>query len=192
MGGSHVVVHPVDVRLPSPRRVEQRRHRPLDVAVLDVGNDADDLDIERVAPEAHELPHGALTQVELLHEGLVHHGDLGRPPSVRRGELPAGPQLDTQRREVAGAHLVPPRVPVHIKPGWEPLHVDVGAPGGPGQKGDPRAGDARDAGDRSYLVLHAVVQQQGASAVVAAPFGCEAERDHVVYPDPQIDSRHID
>ena len=111
---------------------------------------------------------------------------------IRRGEFAARAQRDAQGGEVARADLVVPRVPVHAGPGRKPLHVDAETPVGPGQERDHRAGNACDAGERPYLVFHAVVEQERASAVVAAPFGREAERDHAVDPHPQIHPSHVD
>ena len=193
LGGPHVEAHLSHVCLLPPRRVKHRLHSLLDIVVLDVGNDADDLDIQRVGPaRGYELAHSALAQVELLREGLVHDGNPGRPPTVRRGELAAGPRVHAQGGEVARADLVDPRVPVHVGPGWEPLHVDVRAPGVPGQDGDGRAADGLDAGDRAHRVFHAVIEQKRASAIVAAPFRRDPERDHVVNPHPQVHPCHVD
>ena len=192
LAGPHVEAHYCHVRILPPWRVEHRRHRPLDAVVLDVGDDADDLDVQRVAPDGHELAHRALAQVELLHESLIHHGDPGRAPMVRRGELAAGARPDAQGCKVAGANLVAPRVSIHVGAGREALHVNVRAPVGPGQEGDHRAGHTVHAGDRAHLVLHAAVEQQGAGAVVAAPFRREAERDHTVDLHPEIHAGHVD
>src|SRR5207248_7751370 len=65
LGGPRVEVHLSDVCALPPRHVKDRRHRLLDVAVFDVRDDADNLDVQRVGPaRGHELAHSALRSEE--------------------------------------------------------------------------------------------------------------------------------